>query len=528
MTWAEPLRLLWLLALPIVYWLLLPPPPRELRWTPHLAQWQAALGSLRRRPPRRVGLRVVLLLLAAAATVVAFAGPVLVGRPGPSRLVVLFDASASTGARTASGAPAFEVASSLVRDRLAALPPHVEVTLLRCGGPILRRHGASAKTMQDFGAPAGTLGADLVALAASIDGRDDTVVWTVTDGQGQVRLPDAGALSCIPAPGPNAAIVAVRVVDRWPLPTLSLAVDLVAFADGPLAGIVRATGAVAAPVERAVSLPNGAVTTLEFDVERRAEGGGIDVRVAASGDVLPGDDAWIADLPPLPAPRIGVLSDEENGPFVQAAAQALAEEVAGSVVRARAGESVGMLVVDGGAVPIEPGRVRAVCFGTRHDAAAPLGDALEPRVVDWDRDHPLSVGLDLSELRVASALPAALPRGEPFLWAEGSGGERLPLAVVVGNERTASVHFAFRLADSNLPLLPAFPQLLRRAFVRAYGTGAALAVRSPAAAAGEQDLRSPLPAADRALPPFGTPERSLAQAFVLAGLVLLALRAFVR
>ncbi len=528
MTWTEPVRLLWLLALPIVYWLLLPPPPRELRWTPHLAQWQAALASLRRRPPRRVGLRVVLLLLAAAATIAAFAGPALMARPGPSRLVVLLDASASMGARTTSGASGFEVASALVRERLAELPQHAEVTLLRCGGPMLRRHGASAKAMQDVGAPAGSLGVDLVALAASIAEREDTVVWTVTDGQGQVRSPFAGALSCIPAPGPNAAIVAVRVVDRWPLPTLSLAVDVVAFAGDPIEGVVRATGALAAPVERGVSLANGEVKTLEIDVERRAEGGGIDVRIAAPGDALAGDDAWIAELPPLPAPRIGVLSDEENGPFVQAAAEALAEEVGGTVVRARAGQSVGMLVVDGGTVAIEPGRVRAVCFGSRHDAAAPVGDALEPRVVDWDRDHPLSVGLDLSELRVATALPAALPRGEPFLWAEGGGGERVPLAVVVGDERSASVHFAFRLGDSNLPLLPAFPQILRRAFVRAYGSGAALAVRSPAAAAGEQDLQSPLPAAERALPPFGAPQRSLARAFVLAGLVLLALRVFVR
>jgi hypothetical protein len=224
-----------------------------------------------------------------------------------------------------------------------------------------------------------------------------------------------------------------------------------------------------------------------------------------------------------------VLADPESGPFARVAAQALAIEVGGEVVDAGSGTEVGMLLVDGGVAPVVPGRVRALCFGSRTDAASSLTTWLEPRVADWDRVGPLTAGLDFAELRVQAAFPETLPAGEPFLWADDGAGGRRPLAVVAEGERTASVHFAFRLQDSNLPLLPAFPQLLRRGFVRTYGAGARLGVLTPQPAAGEQDLRPGGPVvADRLLPAFPPADRPLGAAFVLLGLCALALRAFVR
>jgi hypothetical protein len=50
--------------------------------------------------------------------------------------------------------------------------------------------------------------------------------------------------------------------------------------------------------------------------------------------------------------------------------------------------------------------------------------------------------------------------GEVLIATEGE-----PLAVVRRHEGGASVHFAFALGESNLGLLPAFPSLLRRAFL---------------------------------------------------------------
>ena len=94
----SPENLLWLLLLPILYWLARPPRPRQAVTTPHLAQWLRARDRLRRRPVRFRWLRFLLLLLAYAASVVALSGPSYGGREGPTALAVVLDASASMGA----------------------------------------------------------------------------------------------------------------------------------------------------------------------------------------------------------------------------------------------------------------------------------------------------------------------------------------------------------------------------------------------------------------------------------------------
>ncbi len=527
LTLAEPQRLWWLLLLPVLFWLALPPRPRRQHWTAHLVQWQLAQAALRRRPPRLHGVRFLLLAIAAAAAVLAHAGPSWRRGPGATRLVVLLDASTSMAARTADGSSAFAAALGRLRAQLAALPPQVAVGVLRCGGPRLRREGASARALHDLGGPQGPLEVDLVALADRLHS-PDTAVWTLTDGQGQAALPAHGALSVCAAPGPNVALVGVRCVDRWPLPRLTVAAELVAFADAAVTAELQVAGPVAPVAPQRVLLAPGVTATVDFELERTAAGGLLELALAAPGDVLPADDVWRAWLPPLPAPRIAVLADAEAGPFAAVAAQALAEEVAGSVVAAAVGAEVGLLLVDGGVAPLAPGRVRALCFGSRSDAAGDAEPWLTPRIADWDRQSPLTVGLDLSELRVATAFRATLPPGEAFLWADDGGGGRLPLAVVVDGGDTASVHFAFRLQDSNLPLLAAFPQLLRRAFVRCHGPGAQLAVRTAEPAAGEQDLRAPATGPDRPLPPFRPADVDLAAWCLLVGLAALAARAFVR
>lgn len=529
MTFAEPLRLLaLLLVLPLLWWLSQPSRPRTAQLTPHLAQWQAALAALRRRPPRLARLRFLLLALAAAGAVAAFAGPTLPGRPGAERLVVVLDGSASMGARGADGRSGWERAQAALRAGFAELPADLPVTLLRAGGPLLRRHGAAARALLDLGAPAGGQDADLGTLAREIHGVAGAAVWTLTDGQGAAALPGVGARTALRATGPNAAVLAVACDDKWPLPELELAVDVAAWADAAVTAQLVVDGALAAPMTRAVELAPGERRRETFAVARAGAGGPLVVRVVLAGDVLAGDDAWRAALPPLPAPRIAVLADAEAGPYANVAAAALAEEVGGQVVAAADKAAVGVLLVDGGSAPLAAGAVRAITFGTRLGAAtAPPTPWLAPVVADWDRSGPLGAGLDLSDLRVAQAWRDVLPPGEPFLWADDAG-VRTPLAVVAGSGDVASVHFAFRLQDANLPLLAAFPQLLRRAFVRSYGEGAAIASVSAPPAAGEQDLRRAQDGDDVPLPAFATPAVDLCGWCLLAALLALALRAFVR
>ena len=527
LTFTDPVQLCWLLLLPVLWWLALPPRPRVTLWTAHLPQWQQAHRVLRRRPPRLSGLRYALIATACLAAVAAGAGLAEPGAVGPTRLVVVLDGSASMNAKDASGAPAFAAATAALRARFATLPEHVDVTLLRCGGTLLRRHGASARALHDLGAPGGALDADLAEVGQRLASAD-TAVWTLTDGQGQRSLPAAGALSVFGAPAANAAVLAVRTVDHWPLPQFEVEADVVLFADGPRPGTVSLAGAVAQAPEQAIELQPGVPATVRWPLQRTAAGGPLELRIAVAGDALPDDDSWRAVLPPLPAPRIAWLADADAGLFAEVAAKTLADEVSGSVVTAAPGVEVGLLLVDGGTVAVEPGRMRALCFGARPAGAPEPAPWLRPQVADWDRSSPLTAGLDLSELRIECAFRETLPPGVPFLWAATAAGAREPLAVVCGDEKLASVHFAFRLRDSNLPLLPACPQLLRRAFVRTYGAAATLGEVTPAPAPGEQDLQTRATGPDRALGPFGSPARSLAPWCLLLGLLALAVRTLVR
>ena len=528
MTLAAPWALLLLLALPVLWWLSLPPPPQAVAWTPHLAQVERALAALRRRPPRLSRWRFLLLAIAVAAAALAAARPQWRGEPGAERLVVVLDASASMAAAAAEPSP-WTLATERLRRTLASVPSHVDVTLLRAGGALRRRHGASARTLHDVGAPGGPLACDLAAVAAATAAEPGTAVWTLTDGQGSPRLPTDGALSVLPRRGANAAVLAVRLVDAWPLPQLSLAVDVVGFVDAPVAAVVHVRGAVVAAVTREVELAAAAEHTLEFAVERAAAGGALEVAIQLPGDVLAADDVYRAWLPPLPAPRIAVLEDAgDSGAFGALAARALAAEVGGEVVAGDAGARVGLLLVDGGRVALPAGSARAMTFGCELPNANSAPVAWDrPAPLDWARTGELGRGLDLSELRIERAFRGLLPPGEPFLWASEDGRPE-PLAVVAGTGDVASVHFAFRLADSNLPLLAAFPQLLRRAFVRCHGRGAAPVVVTPPPEPGELDLRQAAPASERPLPPFAPAPVDLSVACLLVGLLALACRCWVR
>lgn len=531
MTFTDPERLWWLLVLPLLVWWSLPPRPRHVHWTPHWAVVQRAMASLQRRPPRRNWFRLWWLLAAAAAAVLACAGPQQAAVPLPARLVVLLDGSQSMAASAASpagGATAsrWQVATALLRERLGALPPHVDVTLLRAGGPALRRTGEFARAVRDLGGPAGA-NVDLAALAARLADAEGVVVWTVTDGQGQAALPERGALTVLGEPADNVALTLATLDDRWPLPELAVEFELELAAAAPQTVVVEFAGAAIAATTIQVPMQPGERRRERVALARQPQGGDLRLGLGGPGDALPSDDRWQWQLPALPAPAIAVLAASDAGPYAQVAAQTLAEELGGQVV-GRDAPAVGMLLVDGGEVGFLPGSGRALCFGAQL-AGQPRGDLwLLPPVVDWDRQSPLLAGLDLSSLRVEFAHRDSLPPGQAILFGAAADGTRLPLAVVSGSGSRQSVHFAFRLADSNLPLLPAFPQLLRRAFVASHGTAAQAVDLGQPPPAGEVDLRQVAAAVDRPLPPFGAPPRPLAGWLWLVSLACLSLRAWCR
>ena len=518
----HPDRLWWLLLLPLLWFLALPPRPRRVVLTAHLPQWLAAMLRQRRRPPRFRRWRFLLLVLATIAAVLAHAGLQARALPGKTRLVAVLDASASMAAATADQPSAFSRAVQLLRRRLADVPEDVDVRVVRIGAQLTLATGAAARAFATPGEPAGAPCLPLQdAVAAASAG--DTATWVLTDGQH--GLPAADAVTAHGARAGNFAIAAVQVQDHWPLPQLELSVTLASYADVEASGELLVQGPVQAMAPIAVSLQPDQRRSYALSLQRDGTAGELSLQLCLPGDALPADDWFRCPLPALPRPQLMVLAEAGTSPALQAAAEVLAHELGGAVVPAAADTAAGFVLVEGGQVPLPPGQLRAVTFGTRLSTEAGVPWQVQA-ITDWDRGEPLLLGLDFSDLRVDTAWRGLLPEGQPLLWGSGSDGVPEPLLVLARGERAASLHFAFRLADSNLALLPAFPQLLRRALLAAYGSVALPPVALQPE--GESELRGLPPPQDQPLPAFSRAGRSLAPWCLWFGLSCLCLRAWLR
>lgn len=522
-------QLWWLLVLlPLLFWLAQPPRPRKLLYTAHPGQWRLAQEALRRRPPRFRALRWLLLSLAALLATIAAAEPVLQQGLGPTRLFVLLDASASTGAKSSDGESSpFERSLAAVREVFATLPPHVDrdIAIAR-DGAITRRFGSAALSASEILLPRGALPAPLSELAAAAV-RADTVVWTLSDAQTPASAaPTEGAFTRFGGPKDNAALASVTIEDRWPLGDIVLRARAVAFSRAAMQGTLSIEGAVRVALQQPITLPPGEPVEFEVPLIRTAEGGRLEVALRVAGDALASDDVSAFELPPLPRTRIAVQGDETGTELAAKALAALAEVTGGTVVEARPGEAVGFLLIEGGAggLPKEPGPM--LSFGRSREGATPWP---LPVGIDWKRSDPLFAGLDFSELSVVHALRDSLPSdGEPLLFAQLPDGTTAPLAVVCTGANGSAVHFAFRLQDSNLALLPAFPQLLLRAYERSQPGSRAIAFVQQPSPLAEADLRHHDATLDRPLPKFPESARDLSPWCLCIALALLAVRCGLR
>ena len=427
------------------------------------------------------------------------------------------------GARAGDQSP-WEQAVGRLRAELVNLPGLVTVKLALCGEKVEVSGELSEEVLarlEEEEPPSAVGRISFEELAAGL--RDeDNAVWTLTDGLGPSRPPRVGPLTMLGGPVDNIGLIHGELTDLWPLPELHIEFDVASFASTTQQVLVAVEGPVESIAPLSLELPPGARRRAALEL-RRTGAGRLRLFLESEGNWLQADDELAWQLPGPPAPAIAVLAEEESGPWIHAAARALAEESGGTVVEGV--PAAGFLLVEGGVMEMEPGRRRALYFGTR-----PPGAPLEPRsvwseavVVDWDRQDPLTAGLDLSDLRIDHALSGILPPGKPLIL-----GERGPLMVLVEGVDRATIHTAFRMSDSNIGLLSAFPQLLRRSLSRAYGQPArprALAPRllSPA----ESDLRGGgLRPRDRPLPTFGRPGTSLVVLLLLLALLAMALRVY--
>lgn len=554
MDWAHLDRLWLLVVVPLLWWLARPPRPRQEVATPHLAQWRAALARARRAPVRFRRLRFVLLVLAVCALIFASTDPRLGARQGPNRLLVVVDGSASMAA-TGSWA----AAQQAVRTAVAATPAHVAVRGLVVGARVTPfdprardeveagHRALASEAPRDEGAAL-----SIAAVVDSFADPEELQVLVVSDALGPAArfLGPAHALAVVGVDRENAALIDVSVEDAWPLEAITVE------------GAVRGFGAVAdtrvvlrrrspAPPDAAPSAwsqiaetqvrPTAAGTAFAFTFERGPRGGRIELRLepaseAGAPDALELDDVVTFDLPDPPAPDVAVLADAESGPWVDQVADALVALGGGQRVDAGAGERAGFVVVDGGRIAALPrrGLVFGTAVGEATGATGPGAgrDSLTAPVLgQWDRGDPLLAGVDLSELRIDRAR-SDLPPGQPLLLSTAG----VPLAVAVERPRPGTgpapniertLVFGFRLADSNLPLLPALPQILLRAYRAAWGEAAEPRQVGPGLPdPAESDLRAASGgrAGDVALGPFGAPGTSLVVPLLLLALLALAAR----
>lgn len=534
LTRPEALALLGLI--PLLYWLAIPPRPRRSVSTAHLPLWEVALRRLRRQPERFRHLRFWLLAIALAAVAVAASGPVLRGRAGADVVAIVLDNSPSMAAREPGGGTALDAAREGLRRVVPTLPPGLRFRVGFAGSDgspqVVRGTGeevlAAIEDLQVVSAARFSV-SDVAAGFAS--GADDAALWTWTDARGDGdAAPASGALEVVgAAPLPNAAWLRVEVEDAWPLPEILFRGEIVwsGGASRPALAIVGDALQVES-VEIDDSAEDG---TARFSIRARRRAGGEAVlhlvRPEDGGpwsDAQPADDRVAVRVAPPGASRIGLMAlrDALPGSWIERAGRLLADLAGGQVVEVDPGDQVDLLLVEGGALaaPVP----RSCTFGTAFGEAAAASDARQqpPVVDDWDRRHPLTAGLDLSELVVRQRDLAPLPPGTVLISSDAG-----PLAVAHDGPDGRSLHLAFRLADSNLPYLAALPQLLRRAltWTAAVETRAVEVFRGDAA---EARLIRARGVEGRGLPTLATPDRSLVGAFLLMALGCLAARTLAR
>ncbi len=83
-----------------------------------------------------------------------------------------------------------------------------------------------------------------------------------------------------------------------------------------------------------------------------------------------------------------------------------------------------------------------------------------PNVLDWDRNHPIMDDLDLSRLRIRSAVLADVDKPARVLIESGETG----LMHVYQQNKLRAVFLGFDLSDSDLPLRVAFPVMMSNIF----------------------------------------------------------------
>jgi hypothetical protein len=427
-----------------------------------LILWQRVLAAEARRPwlgRLREPLSLLLNLLPIALLAAAAAGPErVVAGPEPVAWAIVLDGDVAMTAGTGDGDSRFDRARRRVRGILERASPLDRVALVLAGpAPLLLAPPGSPSDgllrALDEATPtegAADLEASLARAREATGGAPDRLILVGTRDPGG----DDVAFVGVGEPAPNAGIVEVRA-RRDPSSLLTeISVRVENAGPGATVRHVRLAGPAGWTDARELSLGPGKNGEASFLFAPGAEG--LAVLRLDPPDGFPRDDRVVVPVAPAPRPRL--LSGKALDPFLEAALRAQEDRVDrqgstilpdGDLPAAVPPDAILMLV---GRDP--PPELEGHVWVLR----APGGEEREsPAVTGWDPSHPLLAGLDLGNLGFRRARPVPeLPGRVAIVRAEGG-------AVVTAEEtdRRRVLRFHFALEDTNLPVLAAFPLLVR-------------------------------------------------------------------
>ena len=440
-------------------------------------------GGLTAARRRLTSLLLLLDLLAVALLALALARPALPA--GPARnVVVLVDASASMQA-TDVRPSRFAEALHQAREILSHLHAGDRATVVRVGTAATRLgstdDGAALSGLVDALTPGGGTAdfSGAVALAAaSLDPTRENEVVVLSDGgspAGKVgALPATVRYQPIGTSGDNQGITALAVQPRGLDDRPAAFVRVANFAAQPAVVAVRALADGVAFDARRLALPARGYADLILSPPSDVRL--LEVRLDRE-DVLALDDRAYAVLAPRAPIDVLLVSD---APFYLERALRLRPDVRLRVVPPAAystGAPADVVVLDGvlpDPLPVENLLLVNPPLPVASDGAhlpstgvveprelglVSRGELLSPALSDVAADDPLLQGADLAGTVVRHARRIGAPD-----WARtvaGSSDGPLILRGTVGSRRVVAL--AFALADSDLPLRPAFPVLISNA-----------------------------------------------------------------
>ena len=482
MTFANPVALLTLLTIPLLLLLRSARQPRQKYLVSSLLLWESGApprpswAFLRRLPVDLLLLLQILFLLCAG---LALARPELTwSQRGVQRVAFVLDTSASMQATDAYPSR-FHAAIAEALAVLDGLQPGREALVMEAGvRPVVHqpftadrervRTALARLTAQDGrGTPAEALALlDTIVRGAPVevhlftDGAYDRLLWIPQESQVVVSH-RVGTRSR------NVGITAFRIRQSYYAPSrYELFIAMVNTAAETMNFPLTLTGAGTLLHTEHVSLP--ARTRRGLVIPLFHQGGGvIEGRLEAEDDLDTDNRVWAV----IPPPRtLKVLLVSHGNLFLEKALTADPHLEVTAVEpeafpAARAGHDV--VVLDNySPSSIPPGRYLLVRSVPGNVPIEVLGAVRGPRIVDWDRAHPVMRYLDFSQVVIEAALRVRPMAGSHTLLES----PLTPLAVAIHEGGYRLVFLGFDPVKSDLPLRAAFPLFVSNALRWLYPT----------------------------------------------------------